>query len=198
VLAEKADALPDLPDGTRGAPGWRKAMALYELATGGESPHSNISVFVDAAQAVDSDGQTGVRLQAGPRVGPQALQAVFCDSVTEVTVNTADGTPMSYGRRTRSIPPQLRRAILARNGGHCWVDGCDSRYRVEVHHRTPWSQGGRTDPENLVGVCWFHHHIVIHQQGFHLYQNPDTGRYRFRKPKTYQPEPSHPRRRAEG
>lgn len=185
ALTDKADLLPDLPDGTSGSLAWRKAVALGELALGGQTPQANITVFVDADTAVRSNAKTGIRLEAGPRVGAQALSAVFCDSTTEITVNTSDGTPLKYGRRSRGIPPQLRRAILARNQGHCDIDGCDSRYRVEVHHKTPWNQGGRTDPENLVAVCWFHHHIVIHQHGFSLYQDPVSGRLRFRKPGPY-------------
>jgi hypothetical protein len=48
ALTEKADALPELSDGSSGSLGWRRAMALYELATGGESPQANITVFADA------------------------------------------------------------------------------------------------------------------------------------------------------
>jgi hypothetical protein len=31
-------------------------------------------------------------------------------------------------------------------------------------------------------LCWFHHHIVVHQWGYELFQHPDHGRIRFRKP----------------
>ncbi|MGF1618555.1 MAG: HNH endonuclease [Acidimicrobiia bacterium] len=183
VLMKKADELPDLPDGARGSGAWRRATALYQLASGGASPQAQVTVFVDADKATPSDGKTGVRLEAGPRVGAQALEAILCNCVTEVTVNAADGTPMAYGRSRRIIPPALRRAVLARTGGHCSIDGCNSTYRVEIHHKIPWSQGGRTDPENLIALCWFHHHIVIHERGFQLYEHPQTGRLRLRKPR---------------
>ena len=181
ALAEKADALPDLPDGTRGSQANRRALALYELATGGESPQAQVTVFVDATHAIGSNGETGVRLEAGPRVGTQALSAILCDATTELTINTTDGVPMKYGRKSRTIPPRLRRAVLARNHGHCQISGCNSRYRVEVHHRTPWSEGGTTDPENLVAVCWYHHHIAIHQHGFTIHTTP-KGRYELKHP----------------
>lgn len=188
ALTDRADALPELPDRTTGSTAWRRAVALYELATGGESPQAQISVFVEAKTAVESDGETGIRLEAGPKVGAQALQAILCDSITEVTVIAEDGTPMRYGRSVRHTPPGLKRAILATTSGHCAADGCNSRYRVEVHHKTPWSLGGTTDPENLVPLCWFHHHIVIHQRGFEFYEHPDHGRFRFRKPTSRQLE----------
>jgi hypothetical protein len=181
ALSEKADALPELPDGTRGSQANRRAIALYELASGGESPRAQVTVFVDATHAIETNGQTGVRLEAGPRVGAEALSAILCDATTEITVNTQDGVPMKYGRKSRTIPPALRRAVLARNHGHCQIAECNSRYRIEVHHATPWSEGGTTDPDNLVAVCWFHHHIAIHQNGFTIHTTPN-GQHHLKHP----------------
>jgi hypothetical protein len=190
ALTKKADQLPDLPDGTGGSAAWRRATALYELASGGSSPQAQITVFVDAEKATPTNGKAGVRLLAGPRVGAHALEAILCNCVTEVTVNAEDGTPMIYGRTHRITPPSLRRAELAKNGGHCSIDGCNSTYRVEIHHKTPWSQGGKTDPKELVALCWFHHQIVIHERGFQLYKHPGHGRIRLRKPREDHPETS--------
>jgi hypothetical protein len=183
ALTRKADDLPELPDGSRGSLAWRRATALYELASGGSSPQAHVTVFVDAEKATPTDGRAGVRLLAGPRVGAQALEAILCNCVTEVTVNAEDGTPMVYGRTKRFVPPSLARAELARTGGHCAIDGCDSTYRVEIHHRVPWSQGGRTDPNDLIALCWFHHHIAIHEKGYQPYKHPGHGRIRLRRPK---------------
>jgi hypothetical protein len=181
ALTEKADQLPELPDGTRGSTGWRRATALYELASGGQTPQTQVTVFIDANKATKTDGRAGVRLEAGPRVGAQAIANILCNSTTEVTVNTEDGEPMRYGRNTRQIPPHLRRAILNRTSGYCAVFGCDSRYRVEAHHITPWSQDGTTNPENLIGLCWYHHHIAVHEQGFNIHTD-HHGRVLLHKP----------------
>ena len=48
--------------------------------------------------------QAGVVLEAGPRIGRDALEAILCDAVTEVTARSEDGTPMVYGRRTKDHP----------------------------------------------------------------------------------------------
>ena len=183
VLAETADQLPPLPDGETTSTGWRKATALVGLCVSEEPAPAQITVFVDASQATGTNGDTGVMIEAGPKAGSQALEAILCDAVTEITVNKDDGVPMSYGLKSRTVPPASRRTILARNHGYCAVPGCNSRYRVEVHHKTPWSQGGTTDADNLVALCWFHHHIVIHQRGFEIYRHHDHGRIRFRRPK---------------
>jgi hypothetical protein len=182
VLTEAADQLPPLPDGSRCDRSWRKATALVGLCMGEDPPPVQVTVFVDVDQATNSNGEAGVMLEAGPKAGRQALEAILCDTYTELTVNREDGVPMMYGRRSRTVPPQLRRVVINAAGGVCAADGCNSRYRIEAHHITPWSQGGSTDPENLVALCWFHHHIVIHQRGFHIYRHPDHGRIRFRKP----------------
>lgn len=192
ALTDRADKLPELPDGASSSIGWKRAVALYELASGGTSPQAQVTVFVNAEQATPTDGRAGVRLDAGPRVGAEALSAILCDSFTEITVNGSDGIPMRYGRSSRMIPPALRRAVLATTGGHCSIDGCNSRYRVEVHHIIPYSEGGRTDPENLIPLCWFHHHIAIHQRGLQLFQHTDHGRWRLRKPPTEPGAPPSP------
>jgi hypothetical protein len=183
TLTEKADQLPDLPDGSRGDRSWRKAVALIEMCTTGEpAVPAQVTVFVDANQATNSNGEAGVMIQAGPKAGKQALEAILCDTTTELTVNGADGIPMVYGRRSRTVPPALRRAVIHASGGVCAADGCNSRYRIEAHHQTPWAEGGETNPEDLIALCWFHHHIVIHQRGYVIYRHRDHGRIRFSKP----------------
>ncbi len=83
TLSEKADDLPLLPDGTRGDTSWRKAMALAELCITDDPTPAQLTVFVDATQAVPSNGEAGVVLEAGPRIGRDALEAILCDAVTE-------------------------------------------------------------------------------------------------------------------
>jgi hypothetical protein len=182
VLNEAADHLPELPDGTRGDSSWRRATALVELCISDDPPPAQVTVFVDAAEAVTSNGQAGMVLEAGPRVGADALAGILCDATTEVIARTEDGRYMEYGRRTRTAPPSMRRALLFRDGNACSADGCASRYRLEAHHLVPWGQGGSTDPENLTTLCWFHHHVVVHERGFQPVRHPDHGRIRFRPP----------------
>jgi hypothetical protein len=182
VLAETADALPPFPDGSRGDSSWRKASALIELAVTDNPPPAQVSVFIDSARATASNGEIGVVLETGPRIGKTALEAILCDAVTTVTITDQAGRFLEYGRRTRTAPPALRRAILHRDGNRCSADGCDSRHRLQIHHIQPWSQGGATNPDNLIALCWFHHQVVIHQCGFQIYREPGHGRIRFRRP----------------
>ncbi|MGH8945144.1 MAG: hypothetical protein ACRDVL_03230, partial [Acidimicrobiia bacterium] len=126
ALSEAADALPTLPDGSRGDSSWRKANALVQLCVSDDPPPAQVTVFVDAKEAAESQAESGVVLEAGPRVGRQALEAVLCDAVVEVTARAEDGEPMRYGRSQRTAPPALRRALIHDQGGMCAADGCTS------------------------------------------------------------------------
>ncbi len=181
TLTEKADALPELPESDPGL-GWRRAVALVETCVSGESGPAQVTVFVDAKPAAETNGQAGVVLDASANAGRRALEAILCDSVTEVVARAEDGRYLDYGRKQRTAPPVLKRALLERYGHRCSIEGCDSRYRLEAHHMTSWSKGGSTDQDDMILPCWFHHHVVIHQRGFTPYKDPATGRIRLKPP----------------
>ena len=174
----------------------RNADALWAISedsiTGGDGASVEchgpiVSVFVDATEAAPTNGEAGITVEAGPQVGPNTLQAILCDGVIEVTAHTTDGIPLGLGRRSRLIPPRLRRFVVHRDGGVCTIAGCVSRYRLQVHHITPWSQGGRTDPDNLSTVCWFHHHVAIHGQGFTIDPTSPPHRRHLIRPRNHAP-----------
>ena len=166
----------------------RRALALVAICQDSlyntESPESpppvEVVVTVDARTAAANDGETGVAVLAGPRIGPRALHEVFCNGIVSVVAIAEDGTPLSVGRRSRNIPGRLRRFVLDRDMG-CTAEGCSSRYRLEVHHCQPWSHGGATDADSLVTLCWFHHHVAVHREGMVL-QRIGQSRVRLRRP----------------
>jgi len=193
ALDRKADTLP--ADATE-ARSTRHADALWAISLDSlqgsdgatiETSTPLLTVFVDAHDATPTNGEAGVVVEAGPRVGPSTVEAILCDGAVEVTARTRDGKPLAMGRRSRVISPRLKRFILHRDGGVCTIAGCTSRYRLQPHHIVPWSQGGTTDPENLATVCWYHHHVAIHGRGFTI--DPDTPpqRRRLRKPPIHAP-----------
>lgn len=171
VLIEEADQLPDLPDGERPGLGYRQAVALLKLC---EDRHQGtisspvITVFLD---------EKGAESETGTALGPSVLDKIACAGSLEL-IRTVDGEPLASGRLTRVISRKMKRFILHRDGG-CAADGCTSRYRLEPHHIVPWSEGGPTDPENLVALCWFHHHVVIHGWGYRMDTRLGRGRVRF-------------------
>lgn len=186
AIDQRADEIMDSKVGL--AVGERRALALvaicqdalYEEPASGEAPPAEISVIVDARTATETDGESGVAVLGGPQVGRNALEAVMCHSMVEVVGVAENGQPLNLGRRSRTVSPALRRFVLDRDMG-CTVDGCSSTYRLEVHHTVPWSEGGATDADDLVSVCWFHHHVSIHRLGFTIYRM-GTSRVQLTRP----------------
>ena len=191
ALTERADRFPPLPDGTRPTISQRHADALVALCndstTGAESGRGpTVTIFVDATQATATNGQTGVSVESGPRVGPRALQAILCEGTIEMTATTEDGRILGIGNRTAVIPQRIRRYVLYRDQ-RCTADGCTSRYRLQPHHLDWRASGADNDPNNLTTLCWYHHHVVIHGLGYRI--DPDTPpqRRRFLKPHNNDP-----------
>jgi hypothetical protein len=69
---------------------------------------------------------------------------------------------LSVGRRTRTVPPSLRRALEARDRG-CRFPGCGLRF-TDAHHVKHWADGGETSLRNLVLLC-HRHHRAVHEGG---------------------------------
>ncbi len=104
-----------------------------------------------------------------------------------VEVNALGATPLGIGPAGHGIPPRFRRFVIARDGGMCTADGCGSRYRLQVHHIVPRSQGGTNDPDGLGTVCWYHHMVVIHGRGYRIDPESPPHRRRFLPPEGRDP-----------
>ena len=79
-----------------------------------------------------------------------------------------EGAVLDVGRRTRTIPSAIRRALAARDA-RCRFPGCTAR-RCDAHHITHWCDGGRTSLDNLLLLCRRHHRLV-HEGGFQAVQD---------------------------
>jgi hypothetical protein len=190
ALEHRADAFPEPGDQHRTGRGARMADALVSIAqdslervgpegnpsTGNSSHDPLVSVFVDEAIASPTAGEAGAEIVTGVRVGPMTLERMLCGGRVQL-IGVDDTKPVWHTRATRAIPPATRRFVLHRDGG-CVVDGCSSRYRLQVHHVRQRSRGGGHEPENLVTLCWYHHQVAIHGEGYRI--DPDSPSHRRR------------------
>jgi hypothetical protein len=81
--------------------------------------------------------------------------------------------PLDVGA-TDEIPVHLRRLAALRDQ-HCqFPGGCDQPVSAcEPHHVVHRSDGGHTSLAGLRYLCWWHHHVLLHQRGWTLLVHPD-------------------------
>ncbi len=93
------------------------------------------------------------------------------DIAAEMT-RTKSGSVLNVGRKTRTVPPAIRRALDHRDGG-CRFPGCGLRF-CDAHHIKHWADGGETRLDNLVLLCR-RHHRTVHEDGFRVEIVGDAG-----------------------
>jgi len=134
-----------------------------------------IVVHVDAATLRHSVAGR-CDLDDGPGVSAETARRLGCDASVVLLVEDENGEPLNVGRKTRSIPPALRRALRSRDRG-CRFPGCTHTRFVDGHHIRHWADGGETKLSNLVSLCRFHHRQV-HEGGVAI-EFLDDGALRF-------------------
>ena len=126
----------------------------------------------------DVPESSGAEFENGCHVAVETARRLGCDGALAGVVDGAKGEPLSVGRRTRCVPPAIRRALRVRDGG-CRFPGCDRSRFTHAHHIKHWADGGETALGNLVTLCSFHHRQV-HEGGFGVRMN--EGEIEFMRP----------------
>ncbi|MFE3292139.1 DUF222 domain-containing protein [Rhodococcus sp. NPDC059234] len=121
---------------------------------------------------------------------------VSCDAEITAILTSRHGNPLDVGTTTRTISPQLRKALVARDCG-CAFPGCGRPAAwTEAHHIRHWADGGPTALSNLVLLCR-KHHTQIHENHWAV-QIGDDGHPTFTPPAWVdprrRPRPAHNRR----
>ena len=139
-------------------------------------------VHVDGARA---------ELEGGPALAAETARRLACDA-SIVAIAESGGEALSVGRRTRTIPPSIRRALRSRDGG-CRFPGCGAHRFTDAHHIRHWADGGETSLSNLVLLCRRHHRL-LHEHGFTVADGGDGELvFRTRDGRVVAPCPAAPR-----
>jgi hypothetical protein len=157
-------------------------VALAESYLAGNPVHGNggerFQVMVHLDQdALGADGSLAGTLDDGTHVSAETLRRVACDC--GVVAVRGEGESLNIGRRTRTIPPAIRRALALRDHGCCFP-GCTHTRFLHGHHIQHWLHGGETSVDNLVLLCTAHHHMV-HEDGWSVARTAE-GELRFTSP----------------
>lgn len=154
--------------------GQRRADALALLAEcalnadldrGSAADRYQVVLHVEtAATPLSPDPPPTIDLLDGAiSVSAETSRRMSCDASVVVMIESPDGAALDVGRKTRTIPTAIRRALNARDG-RCMFPGCTAR-RCDAHHLVHWADGGPTSVDNLVLLCR-RHHTLVHERGF--------------------------------
>ena len=106
------------------------------------------------------------QIEDGAVVATETVRRIACDSAVVRILTSGDGEVLDVGRKTRVIPPAIRRALKHRDRG-CRFPGCCNTRFVDGHHITHWADGGATRLDNLLLLCR-HHHRLLHEGGYYV------------------------------
>ncbi len=154
----------------------RKADALVALcgARLSEDPDPDrATVVIHAPLRSLNEGVGGCEVEDGPPVHPATVRRLLCSSRIQAVLEDRTGNAVRFGRMTREPSPAMLRQIRYRDRG-CRFPGCGVRRFTEAHHLVWWRHGGRTDLDNLLLICAFHHRLV-HEHGWRIEHDPGGG-----------------------
>ena len=131
-------------------------------------------------------------LQGLGGIEPGTAQRLACDATLLGAISTHSGEVLQLGRTRRAVSKAQRRALLIRDRT-CQYQGCHQQRHLDAHHRVAWAAGGRTDLDNLVLLCRFHH-TAVHEGRLRIERSDQPGvlgasRWRFVMPDGAPPDP---------
>ena len=149
VLADRPAGTDELPDQTR----WL--------------PPAQINVLITLETLRGQTDQTGIT-DAGTELAPETVRKLACDAEIIPIILGGAGGSADIGRARRTVPPRLRRLLIARDR-HCKWPGCKAPpSRCDAHHIIHWAANGPTNLANLLLLCHTHHHHHLHEHGYQL------------------------------
>lgn len=139
--------------------------------TAANSENYQVTVHVDQSALANGDGRASLPIES--------VKRLCCDGDAVIIVENEEGDPLTVGRKTRTVPTAIKRALKARDKG-CAFPGCKHKRFVDAHHVEHWSAGGETSLDNLMLLCSRHHRLV-HEGGFRI-ERDYQDRWFFKRP----------------
>ncbi|WP_274535270.1 HNH endonuclease signature motif containing protein [Pseudofrankia asymbiotica] len=133
----------------------------------GTRPHVTVTTTVDellsrdrAGLATSATPTTPATTGYGLPLSHAALERICCDADLTHLLLSREGMPLELGRTRRIVPPWLRRALAARDGG-CAFPNCPKPAAwADAHHLVHWLSGGETNVGNTMLLCPYHHRVI--------------------------------------
>jgi hypothetical protein len=137
----------------------------------------------------------GCEIENGPVIHPATVRRLLCNARVQTIVEDQGGDVVGVGRMSREPSAWMSRQVRHRDR-ECRFPGCGARRFAEAHHMVFWRHGGRTELDNLILICSFHHKLV-HEYGWRVRRSED-GEVRWHRPdgRRYRAGPAAGERRA--
>jgi hypothetical protein len=175
ALESAADAIPAMPDETDGSYAQaRRADALVALCSARiarDADQDRATVIIHAQLDGIELGIGGCEIDGGPVVHPRTVRRLLCNARVESLLEDRAGNVLGLGRTSREPSAWMLRQVRYRDR-ECQFPGCGARRFTQAHHVVWWRHGGRTDLDNLLLICSFHHRLV-HEHGWSVKRDPD-------------------------
>ena len=128
-----------------------------KCACGSRKPSADITIV----QHLSVDGTDAFAEVAGGGVIPHSvLEEHFCNAAIKGVVFSSEGLPLWHGHTKRIATKAQMNALRVRYGA-CGGCGADM-WICDGHHVEPVSQGGPTNIDNMMLLCWSCHQKVHH------------------------------------
>ena len=146
-------------------------MALCSARIPQDPDPDRATVVIHARLDGPGDELHSCEIEGGPAIHPEVTRRLGCHGRIQVVLEDRAGHVVGLGRISREPPEWMTRQLKYRDR-ECFFPGCGARRFTQAHHIVWWERGGRTDLDNLVLVCSFHHKLV-HEYGWAVKRDQD-------------------------
>ena len=146
----------------------KMALQNLEPEVGRKRRRPKVIATIEYADLVSGTGGGRIDTAVESIVVPaDAIRRLACDAGIHRYVTDPLGTVIDHGRGRRTVSDaQLDRLVVRDHG--CRVEGCSAPVSgCEAHHAVHWLDHGDTVDDNLLLLCWHHHHW-LHEQHWSL------------------------------
>jgi hypothetical protein len=164
-LARRATDAGTLPAGHGVRPHLAVIITMDSLLAGAGDGTANSAGRFAAGGLGTSCGRSSTapgELGWGGPLSAEAVRRIGCDAGVTRVITDAASVLLDVGRESRTVTAGQWAALVARDRG-CAFPGCTRPPEWCIaHHIVHWADGGRTDLDNLVLLCGYHHRVVHH------------------------------------
>ena len=135
-----------------------------EQASGAVSHETIVTITAAELEARHGQGWTAGVLAGIPI---PVIERQACTGGVRLLITGPDGEALHLGRSHRLFTAQQKKALAVAAGGRCQYPGCTTPAPFLEAHHAKWFQRdeGRTDIDNGVMLCSFHHHLIHAKTG---------------------------------